>query len=111
MNFGHISESDTLTAIMLILLPNLVACAAGLLVINKLKKFNRPSAIRSALIMSVFVVVSNILAISLLSSLNPDHGFYWLDENEGATWAFALFPTSILFALVLASLYDWKLTR
>ena len=111
MNLIHLlTQSDISTATVLIVLPNVIAGIVAWAVISKAKTFAHFSK-RVLAMIGVFVIVSNVIAVVILSSLNPDHGFYWLDENEGATWTFALLPTSVIFAVLLASIYEWKIER
>lgn len=105
--FSIFSQSDIYTAASLILVPNLVAAIAATLFLRKAKTSGQFSK-RVLTTIGVYIVVANIIAVLLLSSLNPDHGFYWLDENEGGTWLFTLLPASVLFSLLFASIYEWK---
>ncbi len=103
-------NSNVATAAALILVPNFIAAIVATLFLRKVKTSAQLSK-RILSTIAVFIVVANALMVFLFSTLNPDHVFYWLDENEGGTWIFTLLPTTILFALMYASVYEWKFRR
>lgn len=102
-----INQSEFVTAVFLILVPNIAAAIIASLLLKRIKTYEQLRH-RIAVTIFVFVFVANLVGIFLMSVFNPDRSFYWFDESEGGTWAFTILPTSILLALLTAALYERK---
>lgn len=105
-----IQQSDAVTAAILILVPNIAAAITLTAIMKTAKNYDQFSH-RVPLVTVVFLLVANLIGITLIASLNPNRRFYFFEQSSGGVWAFEVLPTSILFAFFSIALYRRKIAR